>query len=90
MFDRRLVQYFDWPLLGITAVLVAVGLLTLYSAVTAGPPTAQKTFYLLDPSHEALNCPTRKQIPNRLTHRHLSPGGVLYSDSVVHQRRFCH
>ncbi len=35
MFDRRLVQNFDWGLLGITLLLSAVGILVLNSAVTA-------------------------------------------------------
>ena len=33
MFDRRLVQCFDWGLLGIVALIGGVGLTTLYSAV---------------------------------------------------------
>ncbi len=44
MFDRRLVAYFDWILLGITLLLCFIGLMTLYSAATAG--TMQKTLYL--------------------------------------------
>ena len=35
MFDRRLIQCFDWGLLGLTLLLCMVGLVTLYSAVTA-------------------------------------------------------
>jgi rod shape determining protein RodA len=46
MFDRRLVQCFDWGLLGITCLLAAAGLATLYSATTAGAMTVQKTLYL--------------------------------------------
>jgi rod shape determining protein RodA len=41
MFDRRLVQNFDWGLLGLTLLLGAVGVIVLYSAVTAGTPDAQ-------------------------------------------------
>lgn len=33
MFDRRLVQYFDWTLLILTLFLCGVGLVTIYSAV---------------------------------------------------------
>ncbi len=40
MFDRRLVHYFDWGLMGVTVLIAGVGLLTLYSAVTADPPPA--------------------------------------------------
>ena len=36
MFDRRLVQNFDWGLLGLTLLLGIIGLIILYSAVTAG------------------------------------------------------
>ncbi len=36
MFDRRLVQCFDWWLLGLTLFLSTIGLVVLYSAVTAG------------------------------------------------------
>ena len=46
MFDRRLVQCFDWGLLAITCLLAAAGLATLYSATTAGAMTVQKTLYL--------------------------------------------
>jgi len=38
MFDRRLLQNFDWGLLGITLVLCATGLLILYSAVSTDDP----------------------------------------------------
>jgi rod shape determining protein RodA len=46
MFDRRLVQNFNWGLLGLTTVLLALGIMTLYSAVTAGPDVAQKTLIM--------------------------------------------
>jgi rod shape determining protein RodA len=36
MFDRRLIENFDWGFLGIIFMICAVGLLVLYSAVTAG------------------------------------------------------
>lgn len=42
MFDRRLVQYFDWGLLGLTLLLGALGVIALYSAVTSGISTPQK------------------------------------------------
>lgn len=38
MFDRRLLQNFDWGLLGITLILCATGLLILYSAVSIDDP----------------------------------------------------
>ncbi len=37
MFDRRLIQYFDWGLLFITLVISGIGLAVLYSAVHTGP-----------------------------------------------------
>lgn len=43
MFDRRLVQYFDWWLLGLTFALGTIGLIVLYSAVSAGITDPQKT-----------------------------------------------
>ena len=45
MFDRRLVQYFDWGLMGLAILIGCVGLLTLYSAVTAETPTPQKVLF---------------------------------------------
>lgn len=45
MFDRRLVQNFDWGLLGLTLLLCAIGMMTLYSAVTAGMSDPQKILY---------------------------------------------
>jgi rod shape determining protein RodA len=35
-FDRRLVEYFDWGLLGIVLILGCLGIVVLYSAVAAG------------------------------------------------------
>jgi rod shape determining protein RodA len=46
MFDRRLVQYFDWGLLGVTLLLCGAGLLTLYSVVAAKAPTPQKIMFI--------------------------------------------
>ncbi len=40
MFDRRLVQNFDWVLLALTLVLGGIGMLTLYSAVTSNSEIA--------------------------------------------------
>ncbi|MFH1581795.1 MAG: FtsW/RodA/SpoVE family cell cycle protein, partial [Pseudomonadota bacterium] len=42
MFDRRLIQYFDWVLLGLTIIFGFVGIVLLYSAVMAGAPGPQK------------------------------------------------
>ena len=36
MFDRRLLQCFDWGLLALTLSIGAIGLVALYSAVSAG------------------------------------------------------
>ncbi|MFP3980518.1 MAG: rod shape-determining protein RodA [Desulfobacterales bacterium] len=36
MFDRRLIQYFDWWLLALTLLLGAIGILMIHSAVNAG------------------------------------------------------
>jgi len=46
MFDRRLIQYFDWVLLGLTLLLCGIGVLMVYSAVMAGAPTPQRLLYL--------------------------------------------
>lgn len=40
MFDRRLVTNFDWGLLALTLILGSIGLVSVYSAVTADPPPA--------------------------------------------------
>ncbi len=45
MFDRRLVQYFDWGLMGLALLIGCVGLITLYSAVTAETPAPQKMLF---------------------------------------------
>ena len=44
MFDRRLIQNFDWMLLIIVLSLAASGLITLYSAARAGLPITQAFF----------------------------------------------
>lgn len=40
MFDRRLIQHFDWVLLALVLAVQAVGILTLYSAVNASADVA--------------------------------------------------
>ncbi|MFH2047342.1 MAG: rod shape-determining protein RodA [Pseudomonadota bacterium] len=45
MIDRRLVQNFDWGLLGLTIVLSFIGIMTLYSAVTAGKSVQDVLFF---------------------------------------------
>ncbi|MEJ2101488.1 MAG: rod shape-determining protein RodA [Desulfobacterales bacterium] len=45
MFDRRLIQYFDWGLMGLAVLIGCIGLLTLYSAVTAETPAPQKILF---------------------------------------------
>ena len=45
MFDRRLLQYFDWGLLALTVLIACLGLFVLYSAVTAETPVPQKFIF---------------------------------------------
>ncbi|MBI9089751.1 MAG: rod shape-determining protein RodA [Desulfobacterium sp.] len=45
MFDRRLIECFDWGLLVITLLIASVGLGVLYSAVTAGEITATHVLF---------------------------------------------
>ena len=45
MFDRRLVENFNWGLLGVTVLLAGIGIGTLYSAVTAGPDSSLSGLY---------------------------------------------
>ena len=45
MFDRRLLQYFDWGLLGLAVLTGGCGLLVLYSAVTAETPAPQMIIF---------------------------------------------
>ncbi len=40
MFDRRLITNFDWGLLALALTLGGIGLVSVYSAVTADPPPA--------------------------------------------------
>lgn len=42
MFNERPLKYFDWGLLGITLLLGLIGIITLYSVVTAGASAPQK------------------------------------------------
>jgi len=46
IFDRRLAQNFDWGLMAAALILGAVGVLTLYSAVTADPAMPHPDLYL--------------------------------------------
>ena len=46
MFDRRFVQYFDWGLLGISALLGGLVILMIYSAVNAGDGDPQGMLYI--------------------------------------------
>jgi len=45
MFDRRLVQNFDWGLLGLIFALAGVGLVALYSAVNAGAASHESALF---------------------------------------------
>jgi len=45
MFDRRLIQNFDWSLLSLALILGFLGLVTLYSSVTAGTQVPQIEYY---------------------------------------------
>ncbi|MFW6297920.1 MAG: rod shape-determining protein RodA [Desulfosalsimonas sp.] len=46
MFDRRLIQYFDWWLLGLILLLGSIGILLIYSAVNAGDYTPRAGLYI--------------------------------------------
>jgi len=46
MIDRRLVQNFDWGLIGITLAISLLGIMTLFSAVTAGKSVPDEAIYL--------------------------------------------
>ncbi len=46
MFDRRLFQYFDWWLMGLTLILCSIGLTIVYSAVTAGESDLQRVLWV--------------------------------------------
>lgn len=45
MFDRRLIECFDWGLLLLTLLISSVGLVVLYSAVTAGESIADHVLF---------------------------------------------
>ncbi len=45
MIDRRLVEYFDWWMLALTALLAGFGLVALYSAIHAGVETATSSLF---------------------------------------------
>ncbi len=46
MFDRRLIEYFDWSFLVLILSIGVLGLLVLYSAVNAGNPHGDHVHYL--------------------------------------------
>ena len=46
MFDRRLAQFFDWGLLGLTLSLGAIGLATVYSAVASDGSPSQNPLFI--------------------------------------------
>ena len=46
MFDRRLVQQFDWGLMLLTLIVCAIGLMTLHSAVSAGLDGGDRSFFM--------------------------------------------
>jgi rod shape determining protein RodA len=46
MFDRRLAQHFDWGLLGLVVAISLMGLMALYSAVTAGADSSQHLLHI--------------------------------------------
>lgn len=46
MFDRRLVQFFDWWLLLLTLILGGIGVILIYSAVNAGEIHPLSGYYL--------------------------------------------
>ncbi|MBF0100560.1 MAG: rod shape-determining protein RodA [Desulfobacterales bacterium] len=45
MFDRRLIEYFDWVLLLLTIILMISGIIVLYSAVNISVPNAERYLY---------------------------------------------
>jgi len=45
MIDRRFIKHFDWGLFGLIFLIVFLGLLTLYSAVTSSTAGPQKILY---------------------------------------------
>jgi rod shape determining protein RodA len=45
MIDRRLVEYFDWWMLALTAMLAGFGLVALYSAIHAGVDTTNASLF---------------------------------------------
>jgi rod shape determining protein RodA len=46
MFDRKFIQYFDWGLLGLAILLGGIGMITLFSVVSAGADTPQNILYI--------------------------------------------
>jgi len=86
MFDRRLIQHFDWVLLGLTLVLAGIGILTLYSAVNAsaalgrptGPPVYLKQLYSFGVATIAMV--VMFLFNYKLLHRW---GGVIYGFSIA-------
>ncbi len=46
MFDRRLIQHFDWGLMLLTLMICFIGLMTLHSAVSAGLDGGDQAYFM--------------------------------------------
>lgn len=46
MFDRRLIQHFDWGLMLLTLSICGIGLITLHSAVSAGLDGGDRSYFM--------------------------------------------
>ncbi len=46
MFDRRLIQYFNWGFFLLILMLAAIGVLTIYSAVAGGSASPEQGLYI--------------------------------------------
>jgi rod shape determining protein RodA len=83
MFDRRLFQYFDWWLMGLTLVLCSIGLITIYSAVTAGESDPQRALWVKQGVWYAIGL-TAMIVTFIINYKVLDKlGGGIYAISVI-------
>jgi rod shape determining protein RodA len=83
MFDRRLIQYFDWWLIGLTLMIGAVGFALIYSAVNADDVNTQKDLYGKQMIWFAIGL-TAMVCTFIVNYRHLDQwGGGIYLVSVI-------
>lgn len=83
MSDHRLVQYFDWGLLGITIAISAIGMVILYSALAVGESMQQSSIFYKQMIWHGLGL-TMMFVAFAFNYKHLNKWGhVIYGISIL-------